>query len=194
MPTHHCSASTLFPGVLRRWLFLLLLANCIFGMHAFCSANVVSKEYQIKATYIHNFTKFIVWPSARASGPLIIGVLGRNPFGDELDKVVQARVKGGREIQVHILKSAAEASSVTLLFVPAGEESKVAGQLNALHQAAVLTVGETPEFSSLGGIITFSKQEENIRFEINREAGAGASLKISPQLLKLALSARQGIR
>lgn len=191
---HHCLFPTPFAGVLRQWMLALALVFLGYGAQVACSADGVSREYQIKATFLLNFTKFIVWPPQRSSNPLIIGVLGRNPFGNELDKVVQTAVSGGRDIRVRILNSAAEASDVNLLFVPSGEERKLAGQLSVFHQASVLTVGETPEFSSLGGIITFSKEDENIRFEINREAGTAASLKISPQLLKLARSARQGNR
>jgi hypothetical protein len=81
---------------------------------------------------------------------------------------------------------------VDILFVPAGEERRLANDLKFLHQAAVLTVGETSQFAALRGIITFSMDADRIRFEINRGASQSAGLKISPQLLKLALSARKG--
>lgn len=194
MSMHHRPSLSAFAGVLHRWIACLALIGCLLGTHAVCNAEVISREYVVKATFLNNLTKFITWPPERSSGPLIIGVLGHNPFGDELDKVVQARSKSTREVQVRHLTSVADAKAVNLLFVPSGEESKVKNELGNLHQASVLTVGETPEFSELGGVITFSKAAENIRFEINREAGAEASLKISPQLLKLALSARQGSR
>src|SRR5262245_37705272 len=99
----------------------------------FCSLQVsfaqspVSKEYQIKAAFLYNFTKFVEWPQERFAGenaPFVIGVLGRNPFGDELEKIVHDRKVNGRTIVIRDFASATEASaasrSLHVLFVAAG--------------------------------------------------------------------------
>jgi hypothetical protein len=56
-----------------------------------------------------------------------------------------------------------------------------------LHERPILTVGEKKGFASRGGMINFIVVENKVRFEINPHAVETAALKISSQLLKLAI-------
>lgn len=177
-----------------RLLFILVITCLCVSEQPTFSADSVSKEYQLKAAFLYNFTKFVTWPSKKfeeSNNKLIIGIIGHNPFGNELAEITQGRTVGGRDIQVQYITSIEAAHSVNLLFIPNAEERKVKDHLRSLHAASVLTVGETDHFASLGGIISFSVNADKIRFEINREEAFNASLKISPQLLKLAISVRK---
>lgn len=154
----------------------------------------VSKEYQIKAAFLYNFTRFIEWPPRRfadAASPVVIGVLGSNPFGDELEKIVKGRNAHGRPIVVRTIATLDEINSVHLLFVPVYNE-KWLMTLNRglLRSSAVLTVGESPQFIERGGIISFTVNEDKVRFEIDPTTAHEADLKISSQLLKLATTVR----
>lgn len=157
----------------------------------------ISKEYQVKAAFLFNFTKFVEWPSERFSSrdtPIVIAVLGRNPFGDELEKLVRNRLVDGRPVVVQPLLSAEEAKSGVadfhVLFVAAGEEAHFADLLKIVPLVGVLTVGESDRFASFGGTVTFVVVESRVRFEINRAAAEAAGLKLSAQLQKLAAAAR----
>src|SRR5256884_9677237 len=58
-----------------------------------------SSEYLIKAGFIYNFAKFVEWPSAAFSqtdSPIVIGVLGTDPFGNVLDRIVEDKKIGAR--------------------------------------------------------------------------------------------------
>ncbi|TDU63188.1 uncharacterized protein DUF4154 [Prosthecobacter fusiformis] len=183
------------PTALRWWLLALLLVCPLFFCPGGKGAEEGSKEHQIKAAFLYNFTKFVVWPEPRPGSPgdaFVMGVLGRNPFGNELEKVVRGRMVGGRKLLVKYLSSVSEATTVDLLFVAEGEESRLGPSMKSLHSHSVLTVGESSRFEALGGIITFSTLQDKIRFGINRQEGQAAGLKISPQLLKLAIPARSG--
>jgi hypothetical protein len=58
----------------------------------------------------------------------------------------------------------------------------------------ILTVGETSDFLSDGGMIRFHLEEDKIRFDINLAAAESARLKISSRLLLLATSvSRSGV-
>lgn len=50
----------------------------------------------------------------------------------------------------------------------------------------VLTVGEADQFAVRGGVITFVKEANRLRFEINVDAAGRAGLRISSRLLQLA--------
>ncbi len=154
----------------------------------------VTKEYQIKAAFLYNFTKFVEWPAdhfATADAPIVIGVLGKNPFGDELGNIVQGRKVNGRAIVITAVVSATEVAAVDLVFVAAGEEPRLEGLVAVLHAHGVLTVGESPRFVALGGIINFVLEGDKIRFEIDTAAAERSGLRLSSQLLKLAAVVRR---
>jgi hypothetical protein len=153
----------------------------------------ISKEYQLKAAFLYSFTKFVEWPAARfedKTSPIVIGVLGQSPFGDELEKIVKGRTVNGRALVVRPIATADEAATVHLLFVPAGEETRFAAA-GAWKKNSVVSVGESAEFAALGGTITFTPEADKVRFAINLESAGQSRLKISAQLLKLAADVRK---
>jgi hypothetical protein len=50
----------------------------------------------------------------------------------------------------------------------------------------VLTVGETPDFLSVGGMLSFSFKNDSLQFEVNLVAVNEAHLRVSSKLLALA--------
>jgi len=149
----------------------------------------VSREYQIKAAFLYNFTKFVEWPPRRFAAPespIVIGILGGNPFGDELAAIVRNRRVNNRSIEIRIVATEAEAEEVHVLFARAGQESRIAAMNTSLQTRCVLTVGETPLFAASGGIIDFVVEGDKVRFAINAGLGEQAGLRLSAQLLKLA--------
>ena len=154
----------------------------------------VSKEYQLKAAFLYNFTKFVEWAPEHfktAESPIVIGMLAKNPFGPELERIVQGRKVNGRELVIKTVGSPGDVLTIDLLFTAAGEEPALANLLDPAHAAGVLTVGESQRFTKLGGIITFTMEADKVRFEINQEMAEKARLKISSQLLKLAVVVRK---
>ena len=123
----------------------------------------VSLEYQVKATYLFNFVKFVEWPPAAAAGPLTICVAERNPFGDSLREAIQGEKIGGRPLETRVVNQ--PDSSCDVVFVPRGT---AAGRyLEASRDSATLTVGEDAGFLTKGGIINFIVERGNVRFEID---------------------------
>lgn len=146
-------------------------------------------EYALKAAFLYNFAKFVEWPESRfADGrsPVVIGVLGTDPFGAELEKVVRGRRINGHEIAVHRFDTADAAKSAHILFVNTGDGLSAAELRRALGAHGVLTVGEADPFTRGGGVITFQERGGRLGFEINMAAAERAGLKISAQLQKLA--------
>ena len=168
---------------------LLLVTPCTV-----VADDAVSREYQIKAAFLYNFAKFVVWPDrtfASDSAPLVIGVYGSNPFGDQIRAIAKDHKINGREIQFKSVNNATEAAGVHILFIDATEDSQVAEILAELKTAPVLTIGETDKFVAAGGIIHFVPADNKMRFEINASTAEEHGLKISAQLLKLARAVHQ---
>jgi hypothetical protein len=175
------------PGPAAWYRFLIGLL--VFSQAAF-GAGTVSREDQIKAAFLYNFAKFIDWPPssfADPSAPFVIGILGETPIASVLDELVRDRKIGGRKITVRRVQSVAEAASTHMLFVSASDLSQWLQVQPAIEAKPVVTVGEAPSFVHSGGVINFIRQEDKVRFEISMPAVERCGVRVSSQLLILAV-------
>jgi len=151
-----------------------------------------SSEYLIKAGFIFNFAKFVEWPTsafAQPDSPIVIGILGTDPFGTIIDQIVQDKKIGARGFAVKRLKWGSDVKDLRdckILFVSASEKAHMDELLQMMKGLPVLTVGETPGFAERGGVIRFVLEDNRVRFEVNVEAAHQAELTISSRLLTLA--------
>lgn len=178
-------------GAGRAFLVGLLCAGCPVAGGADA---LISREYKIKAAFLYNFTKFVEWPAGRFQdevSPIVIGVLGRNPFGGELAEIVRGRKINGRGITIVALESASKAGAAHAVFIAAGEEKRLGPDLEGLIRGGVLLVGESVEMAALGSTVTFTTTDDRVRFEINMVSAARGGLKISAELQKLATAVRR---
>ena len=190
------TGATVFKRAAFRCLARLLCAGVLFaGLTVSRAQDAVSKEYKIKAAYLYNFAKFVDWPGqcfTNTGAPLVVGIFGQNPFGDELEAIAKDHKINGRDIVIKPVTTAAEAAGVQMLFFAAAEDGRIAEILAALKTSPVLTVGESEKFAAAGGEIHFVREADKVRFEINAAAAEQHGLKISAQLLKLARNIRTG--
>jgi hypothetical protein len=154
-----------------------------------------SSEYLIKAGFIFNFAKFVEWPAAafaQQESPIVIAVLGAEPFGNIIDRIVEDKKIGTRGFVVKRLKWSKELKDlkdlkdVKILFVSSSEKAHIDEIVQIVKGLPILTVGETPGFAERGGMIRFTLEDNRVRFEINVEAAREADLNISSRLLTLA--------
>jgi YfiR/HmsC-like len=156
-----------------------------------------SSEYLIKAGFIFNFAKFVEWPPAtfaQPDSPIVIGILGTDPFGAIIDQIVQDKKIGGRGIVIKRLKWGADSKDLKeckILFVGASERAHLDELVQTLRGLPILTVGETPGFAEHGGVIRLVLEDNRVRFEVNVEAARQAGLTISSRLLTLARIVQQ---
>jgi hypothetical protein len=146
-------------------------------------------EYEVKAAFLYNFAKFVDWPSQAfpsSSTPLHICVLGRDPFGDTLSRVVQGKSVSGRPIISQPVQSSADARPCDILFVSSSDPAFLKQALAHLSDRPMLTVGESKDFLSFGGMINFVLEQDRVRFEINLTAAERHHLKLSSKLLAVA--------
>jgi len=151
-----------------------------------------SSEYLIKAGFIFNFAKFVEWPAtafAQPDSPIVIGILGTDPFGAIIDQIVQNKKIGARGFVVKRLKWSTDIKELRdckILFVSASEKVHMDDVVQAVKGQPILTVGEMPGFAERGGMIRFTVEDNRVRFEVNVEAAHQAELTISSRLLTLA--------
>ena len=172
-----------------RWLlgFIWLWLACGWPAAADETAGVA--EYQVKAVYLYNFTKFTDWPAntfASASAPLVIGIVGEDPFGKTLDDLVKGEVVDLHPLVIKRLQPGDDLRYCQVLFICRNEKDQMSALLQKLKGSPVLTVGDTNGFAEEGGMINFVIVEETVKLEINQAAAEEAGLQISAKLLKIA--------
>ena len=148
-----------------------------------------SPEYQLKAVFLFNFAQFVEWPASAFPSletPLVIGVLGEDPFGPYLDETVREEKVNDRPLVVRRYRSVEEISGCHILFVSREEEGRVPDILDHLRGRSILTVSDADRFATRGGMIRFVTDRNRIRFRINLEAAKAANLTLSSKLLRAA--------
>jgi hypothetical protein len=176
-------------ALLNRGSLLCLVIGLGLGADPalFCQEANGSLEYQVKAAFLLNFTKFIEWPASafqQADSPVSICILGVDPFGGGLDQMLSGELVSGRKVVAQRIKSAPPPKACQVLFV-SRQEKDVGKILPGLGQG-VLTVGEGESFIRDGGMIAFVIENRRVRFEINQATAENAGLKLSSKLLSVA--------
>jgi len=177
------------PG-LRRWLGGLLLVLVVaVSADGEVTDRRPAPEYQVKAVFLFNFAQFVDWPAQafpEAGAPLVIGVLGEDPFGAYLDELVRNEKIGNRPLVVRRFRGIQDMGECHILFVsrsPAGQFDKLVPELRG---RPLLTVSDTENFNRLGGMVRFVTENGKIRLRINVDAAKESGLTISSKLLRWA--------
>jgi hypothetical protein len=147
-------------------------------------------EYEVKGAFLLHLAQLTEWPSDAlpADEPFVVAILGRDPFGTALDRMLEKQTVHGRRLEVHRSASLADLpEQAHIVFISASERPYLAGILRRFKGRPVLTVGETDGFGALGGIVNFVVTADGrVRFEINVREADASGLKLSSQVLKLA--------
>ena len=151
-----------------------------------------AEEYQVKAAFLLNFTKFVEWPEGAFEdehSPLAICILGEDPFGSALNDMVKGEAVNGHEVVIRRIHRVPASKECQVLYVERSEReaSKILGALGP----GILTVGEGEMFLRDGGMVAFVIEDRRVRFDINQRAAAKAMLTLSSRLMMVARSVQQ---
>jgi len=153
-----------------------------------------ASEYEVKATYLFNFGRFVQWPPsvpAAQGDSFPICVIGEDPFGPVLDKILSGETIDGKAVVAKRVVKAQDAVNCRVLYISMSEDSGLKDVLAVLDKTGVLTVSDMPQFSRRGGMIQFVMQGDKIRFEVNLTSAQEAGLTLSSDLLKVATAVRK---
>lgn len=145
-------------------------------------------EFQIKATFLFNFAKYVEWPNQAFLGPdtpFTICLAG-DPFQGAVEQTVAGERLEGRPFTVKHIELGDSARECHMLYIATSEARRSAEIIDAVRNLPILTVGEPEDFINTGGMIRFTESGHRIKFQINPDAAERASLKVSSRLLRLA--------
>jgi hypothetical protein len=176
--------------MLARLILATLLTAPLFG----ASQQRPVDEYQLKAAFLYNFARFIVWPAEAFENPsqsFVFCVLGGDPFRRALDDVLDGRKIDGRASVVRRISDPHLTKGCQILFVNSSEPKSVLSVLAGIGDSGLLTVGESDSATAEGMIIAFTLEDGKIRFVINAAGAEREKLRVSSRLLSLATVVRK---
>jgi len=179
-------------GMPHRFIALLVaILALLLAAHGHAKVEA-SPEYAIKSAFLVKFAAFVEWPSnafADVNAPFVIGVLGEDPFGPELERNAQGVTVKGRPIVIKRYQRVDQATDAHILYISPVTQERRDVILNRLRDEAILTV--TDKSREPGAVVGFVIQENKVRFEIDAESAERAGLKVSSKLLALARPAER---
>ena len=174
---------------LHQLFFILCLSTvCISPSVGFSQ---MVEEYTLKSSYIERFTRFVEWPDmtlveGEISSPIIISVLGRNPFRNKLEIAFSDIKINARDVVIKYVTDIGDISDSHIVFVARSMQNNVDDIVRATHGKPVLTIGDTGGFAQAGIMMNLDSESEKLIFEINVETIRNSGLKIDSLLLNYA--------
>ena len=168
-------------------------AGLVLAVAQAAAAQSVSDEYRVKAAFVSHFPQFVEWPTGASEGraSFDICVLAPSPFGAVLDELLEGETARGKSLAARAISRDAAHHNCHVLFIPADVPGR-RQLLTRLARTPVLTVSDAAGFLDEGGVIEIRLVDNRLRFDVNVAAADAAGLKVSAQLLRLALRVKRG--
>jgi len=169
-------------------IIALILSVCLSYSNFTFAEEGQPTEAQVKAAFIYNFGKFVEWPADRMGGKyFVIGVYNDDEFAQVLTEIVSGKFLHEKPILIKQFSRIEDITGCHILFIGYSAKDHLTELLGRTHNLPILTVGDMQDFADRGGMINFRRVGNYIRFEINENSVQKTGLKISSQLLKLAI-------
>jgi uncharacterized protein DUF4154 len=139
-----------------------------------------------------HFAKLVSWPGwprpAEQDQAFEIAVVGRDPFGEQLEATIGTSLVQGRPIRIRRALTVEELDRMPqILFLGNSDLEQARRALKAVKGLPVLTVGEAKDFANAGGVVGFRVTAEGrVAFDVNVQQAERSGLKVSSQLLRVA--------
>jgi len=153
------------------------------------SAVDAAEEYEIKAAYLFNLGSFIYWPDSEMekAEKFHICLLGENPFGDNLDFVVQEiNQVQERPVQLSYFSTVSQVDVCHVVFISSSEQLRLSDIFQQLQNKPILTVSDMEQFIIAGGMVQFFPRDGKIRLMLDPQAFTDSGLKPSAHLMQIA--------
>ena len=153
-------------------------------------------EYNVKTAYIYGFGRYVTWPEDDRALPqdrFVIGILGESPVRKTLDELASKRTvtdrRTGRSLPIQVVqfRSLAEYAPCQILLVPDKVDRETTrAAIEQFRDRPVLLIGESPQFTQLGGSVGFLIVDGSVKFDVNIDDATRKGLKIDAKLLRAA--------
>lgn len=179
-PARHRSA-----GFINAAAAILGLLACALGSHPASGAEY--SEDAVKAAYLYRFTGYIDWPKQATATPFTIDIIGAPGIARELRRLLPGHPIHGQVAQVREINDPRNLGAAQVVYVAAGHAEQMRSMLPQASGASMLVVTDEEGGLSSGSTLNFLTVDRNVRFEISLTAAQRWGLKISSELLGVAI-------
>jgi hypothetical protein len=169
-------------------------AAAVVGVWAltFFSSPAGAAEYSedaVKAAYLYRFAGYIGWQDgAAAEGPFTIDVLGSPGVARELRRLLPGHPINGQTAQVREITGHRDLGSPRIVYIaPTHADWLRTTLLPQARSTSMLLVTDEEGGLTAGSAINFLTIDRNVRFEVSLSAAERWGLKISSELLGVAI-------
>jgi hypothetical protein len=161
-------------------------------MGAGAAAQEVLPEYELKAAFVSKFPQFAEWPESALIDrkTFDVCVVRPSPFGQALEELIAEETLRGRRLVAREINDEQAIETCHVLFIPKLPLAQRKALLARAATRPVLTIGDYDGFLDEGGIVNLRIVDGRVRFDINAVSASRAGLRLSSQLLRLALYVR----
>jgi hypothetical protein len=151
-------------------------------------------ENKIKAAIVSKFPQFVEWPASAVTGRSTIDlcIVPADPIESDLNELTSGETLDSRQLTVRHVTRDQDVDTCHVLFIRAAAVASNRGLLRRASTLPVLTVSDDQKFLEDGGIVRLRQVGGRLRFDVNAAAAQRAGLRISSQLLQLALTVLGG--
>lgn len=163
--------------------FVKNTALAALALLAGTTAAFAETDYDVKAAFTVRFADYVQWP--RTGGPVVIGIVGRDPFGGAFQRLLAENPDAAKRVRVRNIAASDVAAmrECNIVFVSNSESDRVASILKALSGQPVLTVSDIDGFEDQGGAIGFTIRSSKVKFKVNESAAVAQGLKLDKALI-----------
>ncbi len=168
---------------------VLALLWLLVALATASAAPAPAPEYRVKAAFLLNFAQFVEWPTgsfANDRSPIVVGVLGDDPFGALLDKTFEGETVQHRPLVIRRSHQVEDVLGCHMVFISSSERQRIGEVLASFNGRGILTVSDVENFAVRGGMINFYLDANRVRFEINPAAADREGIRIRAELLRRA--------
>lgn len=157
------------------------------------SALAASKEEDLKAAYVYNFSKFSQWPKsafADTREQLNLCYLKESSLGGSLN-ALSGNPANGRKIQVSEVTNSSTDATCHILYVGKENPQEYPKLNNILRDNPVLIIADEAKTQAWRFSINLKYDSNKIRFDVNLIEAERRHLELSSFLLKLAKNVKK---
>ena len=165
-------------------LLVIILMLTLWQSYARCQSK--EQEYNLKAAFVYNFTKYIDWGNYTIDNEFVIGIVGPSPIFEPLMDIANTKTVSGKKVIIRRFDKPEEITFCNILYIPRDCPVPL-NSIFSMVNPGTLTISEEEGYAKEGTAFNFVLVKDKLRFESNTRALSSAGLKASSQLLKLAI-------
>jgi hypothetical protein len=174
-------------------VLLQLLAGSSAAISPAHAADGYSED-AVKAAYLYRFAGYVDWPDLGAgSEPFTIAVLGSPAVVQELKHLLPNLTVNHHPAEVREVRGLHDLGRAQILYVGAGHATFLR-TLTPTQDHPMLLVTDEEGGLDAGGVLNFVTVDRRVRFEVSLTAAERSRLKISSELLTVAVRVLGGRR